>query len=393
MLSIKYSKVYKVSVDYNYKNRKSGDNGTFELKAKAKRTNTKSQQHKNIRENSAEKAYILQLEKEVERLKSTVDLYQKSHIQSNSVHTNETNSNHSESASSETNSSHYHHTLEMKLLDHRMRTMEIQMIQNMQMFQMQHSQFMVQLQDIHHRSLNPTMYQQPPPCFHAQPYPLPPPYPTLQRAGIAPQCAPYFNPHYSRIVQWHAPQPIHHLPRIVPQMTNSNTQLPLQNPESTYAFLPQVRPQHSVSSGPANHQFLQSNTHPLNHQNVNNHAGISRSQQLPTQGYGINPVISQSENTSPFMAASVESQNGISLQSTGYTDNVKISDSTTDLNQSTKETINVIQNGKKRNYHDKHNEELNAIQNNCGNKDCFKPVSLSPKKPSQSNLSKKTTTE
>ena len=106
------------------------------------------------KENSVDRVYIAQLESEVEKLKSTVELFQKScNLQTGKTSTSTNSIINSTQTSDQLN----HQTnlgdatnvtlnIEQKLVDHRLRTIEMQMSQNMHILQAQQIQLLLQMQ-------------------------------------------------------------------------------------------------------------------------------------------------------------------------------------------------------------------------------------------------------
>lgn len=115
------------------------------VKRPAMKTTSKPQ-----KDNYSEKAYIGQLENEIEHLKSTVELMQKAHSlqQKNNIGHQNCASNNLANDQCNTNSNiQNQQQYELRFLDLRMKQMEMQMTQNMQMMQLQHMQMMSQLQN------------------------------------------------------------------------------------------------------------------------------------------------------------------------------------------------------------------------------------------------------
>ncbi|VDI79787.1 Hypothetical predicted protein [Mytilus galloprovincialis] len=151
--------------------------------AGARSKQKKQQNRQNVkpnRENSLEKAYIGQLESEIGTLRSTLELYQKSHHlkqQKGITIDNPPSEQYHEPSSYVTHSSHYMN-LEIKLLEQRMRSMETHITQSMQILQLQQSQMQMQMQaqlqqNLFHMQSN----RQPHPMMHTMhppPYQLPP---------------------------------------------------------------------------------------------------------------------------------------------------------------------------------------------------------------------------
>ena len=165
------------------------------------------QNSKPNRDNSIEKAYIGQLESEIDRLQSTVELFKKSQQKgmctekplleqqiSNNSYIREQQSvgpSHFEQTTA-------HHTnIEIKFLEQRMRAMETHMSQSMQIIQLQQTQLMMQVQaqqhqqNMYHMQTYQHLPPKPPAYVHMQPvHPL---HTNINQHGFHPNYG--INPH------------------------------------------------------------------------------------------------------------------------------------------------------------------------------------------------------
>ncbi|VDI42849.1 Hypothetical predicted protein [Mytilus galloprovincialis] len=160
------------------------------------------------RDNSIEKAYIGQLESEIDRLQSTVELFKRSQQKgictekplleqqiSNNSYIREQQSvgpSHFEQTTA-------HHTnIEIKFLEQRMRAMETHMSQSMQIIQLQQTQLMMQVQaqqhqqNMYHMQTYQHLPPKPPAYVHMQPvHPL---HTNINQHGFSPKLW-MINPH------------------------------------------------------------------------------------------------------------------------------------------------------------------------------------------------------
>ncbi|CAC5380504.1 unnamed protein product [Mytilus coruscus] len=148
-------------------------------KIKGKKQQTKSKAKEEI---SLDKAYISQLETQIERLTSTVEILQKSQNlgrQQNNHWPEPPNIQQDQSPINSAQNQHLHNfcsqLIEQKLNEHRIRNFELQMLQNIHTMQAQY-QLMMQFQShLHHQPYLPPKLPGPPQYHHSAYTQIPPP--------------------------------------------------------------------------------------------------------------------------------------------------------------------------------------------------------------------------
>ena len=130
-------------------NRKTANTNTFpnDQKSKTKKQTAKYSNSRNI-DICIEREYIGQLESELEKMRSTVELYKKADLLNQGKDCKIDIDRRSNTENSD-----------IKLLEHRMKTLETQMSQNLHLTQLQQAQIMTQLQ-VQQLSLQQSMWQQ-----------------------------------------------------------------------------------------------------------------------------------------------------------------------------------------------------------------------------------------